>query len=125
MLINNLSLDEEDAVQAELKELQQETVSSLTLEESLGSLIITSRLVTCSAQRRYTALAPGCSHYRTRIIRTGYFTSHLVTRIADLTIRRRDPTTSRRDANRASCDPCLTATGEDRSRVSSTHIYHR
>ena len=61
MLTNSLSLDEEDAVQAELKKLQQEAVSSLPIllfDESLGSLITTSRLVACSAWRRITGLAP-------------------------------------------------------------------
>ena len=114
MLTNSLSLDEEDAVQAELKELQQETVSSLPIflfEESLGSLITTWRLVTRSARRRNTDLAPRRSQHGTCINRTGYFTSHLATHITDSIIRIRNPTAPRRDANRASCDPCLTASG--------------
>ncbi|KAI9462449.1 hypothetical protein BJY52DRAFT_149966 [Lactarius psammicola] len=107
MLTNSLSLNEEDAVQAELKELQQGAVGSLPhrrtariAHHNIGiSYMLRATKKHCSRSQS--------SHHRTRITRTGYFTSHLATSIVLNYTKKSDTPKKRHD--RASCDPCSIA----------------
>jgi len=72
MLTNSLSLDEEEAVQAELKALQQETVSSPCSSFETAQSLIATPSVTCSGRCGYTAHTAGCTYSRTCTFRTRF-----------------------------------------------------
>ena len=81
MLMNNLSLDEEDAVQAELKELQQEAVSSLPclrrVARSPHHNIVISYMLSATKKRlsrSRTLLSPSPCH-QNRVLYLSYYNS--------------------------------------------------
>jgi hypothetical protein len=69
MLMNSLSLDEEEAVQAELTALQHETVSysCLVRYNLVVSRPLITTLVTCPGQRGTTTHTPRRTYNRTYI----------------------------------------------------------
>lgn len=78
MLTNNLSLDEEEAVQTELMTLQQGAVSSpcSILNHLLANNSLTSASVIYPGKGGNTALPPKCTYYGACIFGTRYAVLH-------------------------------------------------